>query len=190
MNAAQPWFALQTRPRNEKKVDYLLKQKGYEAFTPTYRQRRRWSDRTTEIELPLFPRYTFCRLNPGALGKIVSIPGVNRIVGFGGKHAEVAPEEIEAFRVLARSNCLREPWKYLPDGTLVLIKTGPLAGIQGIVRHDGDCRRLIISITLLQQSVAIQLDDATVVSVISRFNAEQPELSAESDLALRVLMHG
>src|SRR5262245_24320810 len=52
MNNAQPWFALQTRPRNEKRVDYLLKQKGYEAFTPTYWQRRRWSDRTTEIELP------------------------------------------------------------------------------------------------------------------------------------------
>ena len=190
MNTAQPWFALQTKPRNEKRVDYLLKQKGYEAFTPTYRQKRRWSDRTTEIELPLFPRYTFCRLLPGALGKIVSIPGVNRIVGFGGKHAEVAPEEIEAFQVLAQSNCLREPWNYIPDGTLVLVKTGPLAGIRGIVRHDGDCRRLIISITLLQQSVAIQLDDATVVSVISRFNAEQPELSAESDLALRVLMHG
>src|SRR5215510_9576130 len=98
MNTAQPWFALETKPRNEKRVDYLLKQKGYEAFTPTYRQKRRWSDRTTEIELPLFPRYTFCRLHPGALGKIV---------GFGGKHAEVAPEEIEAFRVLAKSNCLR-----------------------------------------------------------------------------------
>ena len=101
MNTPQPWFALQTKPRNEKKVDYLLKQKGYEAFTPTYRQKRRWSDRTTEIELPLFPRYTFCRLNPGALGKIVSIPanwttlvGEDRFVVIGAGRSYFRPQEL------------------------------------------------------------------------------------------------
>jgi hypothetical protein len=59
MSAVQPWFALQTKPRHEKKIDYLLRQKGYECLTPTYRQKRKWSDRTVEIEMPLFPKPGF-----------------------------------------------------------------------------------------------------------------------------------
>jgi transcription antitermination factor NusG len=187
MNSAELWFALQTKPRNEKKVDYLLKEKGYQCLTPVYRQKRKWSDRTVEIELPLFPMYVFCRFNPIALGKIVSIRGVLRVVEFGGKLVEVAVEEIQSLQILARSSSLREPWRYLPEGTPVRVETGPLAGIQGIICKSGNKRQLVISITLLQQSVAVQLDDSTVVSVVSELAMERTELSAESDLAIRLL---
>jgi transcription antitermination factor NusG len=187
MNSTESWFALQTKPRNEKKVDYLLKQKGYQSLTPIYRQKRKWSDRTVEIELPLFPMYVFCRFNPATLGKIVSIRGVLRVVEFGGKLAEVAVEEVEALQILAESNFLREPWRYLPEGTLVRVETGPLAGIQGIICTSENKRQLIISITLLQRSVAVQLDDSTVVSVVSERAKERTELSAELDLAVRLL---
>jgi transcription antitermination factor NusG len=187
MNSVEPWFALQTKPRNEKKIDYLLKQKGYQSLTPVYRQKRKWSDRTVEIELPLFPMYVFCRFNPAALGKILSIRGVLRVVGFGGNPTEVAVEEIEALQLLARSSFLREPWRYLPQGTSVRVETGPLAGIQGIICTSGDKRKLIISITLLQHSVAVELDDSTVVSVVPGLATEGTELSAESDLAIRLL---
>src|SRR5215813_10722366 len=166
MYTAHPWFALQTRPNNERKVERLLKQKGYECFTPTYRLKRKWSDRVVEIDFPLFPGYVFCRFNSSALGKAVSTQGVTRVVGFGGTPAEVAGEEVEALQLMARSSFLREPWKYLPAGTLVVVETGPLAGIQGIISIDQSKRRLVISVTLLQRSVAIHLDDDTVLSVI------------------------
>jgi transcription antitermination factor NusG len=184
MDATQPWFALQTKPRSEKKIDYLLQQKGYESFTPTYRRRRRWADRTVEIELPLLPMYVFCRLNSSAMGKAVTTPGVVRIVGFGGKPAEILMEEINALQLLARSPLLREPWRYLPDGTMVLVETGPLAGTRGIISHDDNCRRLIISVTLLQRSVAIQLDENTVVSTIPGYGGN---VGAEADLAVSLL---
>jgi transcription antitermination factor NusG len=187
MNTAEPWFALQTKSRHEKKVDYLLKQKGYQCLTPTYRQKRKWSDRTVKIELPLFPMYVFCRFNPTALGQIVSIRGVLRAVEFGGKLAEVAAEEIEALQMLALSNLLREPWQYLPQGTSVRIETGPLAGIQGFICMSENKRQLIISVTLLQRSVAVELDGSTVVSVIPELAAERTELGAESDLAIKLL---
>jgi transcription antitermination factor NusG len=109
MNAVAPWFALQTTPRNEKQVERLLTHKGYECCLPIYRQKRRWSDRVIEVELPLFPMYIFCRFNSSAIGKAIATPGVTRIVGFGGRSAEVKIEEIEALQLLSQSSLLREP---------------------------------------------------------------------------------
>jgi transcription antitermination factor NusG len=187
MNTLQSWFALQTMPRNEMKINYLLEQKGYECFTPTYRQKRKWSDRTVEINFPLFPTYVFCCLSSSAIGNVIATRGVTRIVGFGGKPAEIAVEEIEALRLLAPSNLLREPWRYLPEGTPVVVETGPLAGVQGIICPDENRRQLIISITLLQRSVAIQLDEDTVISVLADHREIIAGLSVESELAVRLL---
>jgi transcriptional antiterminator RfaH len=170
MSTTQPWFALQTKSRSEKKTGYLLEQKGFECLTPTYRLRRKWSDRVVEIDWPLFPMYVFCHFNASALGQVLSTPGVIKIVGFGGKPAEVAMEEIEDLRLLLRTNCLREPWKYIPHGTRVLIENGPLTGTQGIICQDDKSRRLVISVTLLQRAVAVQLDESTMISIIPDSN--------------------
>lgn len=161
-----PWFALQTRPRSEKKVARSLTNKEYECFLPTYRQKRQWSDRIVEVELPLFPNYIFCRFGPAALGKAVATPGIVRIVGFGGTHAEVDDGEIDALQQLARSPLSREPWTYIPDGSLVRVETGPLAGVEGIYLAAKDKKRIVISITLLQRSVAVQLDENAVLSIV------------------------
>lgn len=190
MNTIAPWFALQTRPRNEKQVERLLTHKGYECLLPTYRRKRRWSDRVIEAELPLFPMYVFCRFNSSALGKAISTPGVTRIVGFGGRPVEVRPEEIEALQLLAQSTLLREPWAYIPDGTLVRVENGPLAGVQGIFCASEDRQLLVISMTLLQRSVAAQLDENTVISVIEgpkRNKKEKTVLSDESNFALKLI---
>jgi transcription antitermination factor NusG len=187
MNTVHPWFALQTKPKNERKVERLLKQKGYECLTPTYRLKRKWSDRTVEIDFPLFPGYVFCRFSPSVLGKAISTQGVIRVVGFGGKPAEVAIEEIKALQLLVQSDFLREPWKYLPDGTQVLVETGPLAGAQGVICADGNEKQLIISVTLLQRSVAIQLDESTVISVITDLKGSKATFNSESYFAVRLL---
>jgi transcription antitermination factor NusG len=190
MKAAIPWFALQTKPKNEKQVERLLTHKGYECCLPVYRQKRRWSDRVIEIELPLFPMYIFCRFNSSAIGKAISTPGVTRIVGYGGQPAEVEEKEIEALQLLGRSSLLREPWTYIPNGTLVQVETGPLTGAQGIFCFDEDRRRLVISITLLQRSVAVQLSENTVISLVEGPNEVKPGealLDDKSNLALRLI---
>jgi transcription antitermination factor NusG len=187
MHTAGPWFALQTRSKHERKVESLLKQKGYECFTPTYRLKRKWSDRVVEIDFPLFAGYVFCRFNASALGKAISTRGVTSIVGFGGTPAEVASEEIESLQLLAQSNLLRKPWKYLPSGIMALIETGPLAGIRGIISVDENKIHLVISVTLLQRSVAIQLNEDTVISIITDPIESGSRVNGKSYLAVRLL---
>jgi transcription antitermination factor NusG len=188
MSTVQPWFALQTKPRHEKKIDQLLRQKGYECLTPTYRQKRKWSDRTVEVDLPLFPMYVFCRLSSSVLGKAISTSGVIRIVGFNGEPAEVTVEEIESLQRLMQSNVLREPWKYLCDGTSVVVETGPLAGTHGIIcAGDDNKNRLVISVTLLQRSVAIQLDQDTVISVVADLKGDKTRRGTAPDVAATLL---
>jgi transcription antitermination factor NusG len=190
MNAVAPWFALQTTPRNEKQVERLLTHKGYECCLPIYRQKRRWSDRVIEVELPLFPMYIFCRFNSSAIGKAIATPGVTRIVGFGGRSAEVKIEEIEALQLLSQSSLLREPWAYIPTGTLVQVETGPLTGAQGIFCSGDEKRRLVISVTLLQRSVAVQLDENTVISLVEdskEIKEDKVMLGDKSDLALKLM---
>lgn len=190
MDTAIPWFALQTRPRNEKQVEHLLTHKGYECCLPMYRQKRRWSDRVTEVELPLFPMYIFCRFNTSAIGKAISTPGVTCIVGFGGQPAEVEVKEIEALQLLDQSGLLREPWVYIPNGTLVQVEAGPLAGAQGIFCSGEDKRRFVISVTLLQRSVAVQLDENTAISLVENpkeVKREKGVFSDKSVLALRLM---
>ncbi|HKX30610.1 MAG TPA: transcription termination/antitermination NusG family protein [Blastocatellia bacterium] len=186
-NATKPWYAIQTRPRYEKKVGFLLQQKGYECLIPTYWQKRRWSDRTVKIDLPLFPTYVFCRFNASALGKAVMTPGAIKVIGFGGKPVDIPEPEIHALQKLAQSDLLREPWKYLAEGTLLIVETGPLSGVRGILCQNGDDRRLIISVTLLQRSVCVRLDEDTVVSVAGDLKYTETGVNSGAELASRLL---
>ena len=187
MNSHIPWFALQTEPRHEKKVTLFLKHKGYEFLLPTYRQKRQWAHRAVTVDLPLFPGYVFCRFDSSALGKAVLTPGVSRIVGFGGRPSEIPSDEIKSLQLLARSALLREPWMYLPVGTLVQVESGPLAGEEGIICADDDRRRLVISVSLLQRSVAVQLDDNTVLSVIDGSRAHKVPFPNGSTIVLELI---
>lgn len=187
MKTVQSWFALQTMPKNERKVEQLLRQKGYECFAPMYRQKRKWSDRVVEIDCPLFPGYVFCRFNNSVLGKAISTQGVIRIVSFGGTPAEVAREEIKALQLLAQSDFLREPWKYLPDGTRVVVENGPLTGAQGVIYAGENKRQLVISVTLLQRSVSVQLEEGTVISVINDKKESKLSFDGESSLPIKLL---
>ena len=78
-----PWFALRVRSNFEKVTSQILRQKGYEAFLPTYFSRNRWSDRVKTVERPLFPGYLFCRFDQADRLPILVTPGVVGVVGLG-----------------------------------------------------------------------------------------------------------
>jgi transcription antitermination factor NusG len=152
------WYALHVRTRFEKVVARNLQGKGYEEFLPLFRRISKWSDRKKVIELPLFPGYVFCRFNAKNRLPVLTIPGVNAIVGIGKTLMPVEEREINDIRVLLDSNSRFEPWPFLQLGQRVCVESGPLAGTQGIVTMVKNECRLIISVNLLQRSVAVEID--------------------------------
>ena len=144
-------------------VSSALRGKGYDTFVPTYLGIRHWSDRQKVCELPLISGYVFVRtVLDQAQGLIVSTPGVVRMVGFGGQVVPIDDAEIERIRVVANSSLRREPWSYIRPGSQVRIVRGALAGIPGTVLQVKGNTLLILSIELLQRSVAVHIDRSWV----------------------------
>jgi transcription antitermination factor NusG len=152
------WYALQVRSRFEKVISRNLQGKGYEEFLPVYQRQSRWSDRTKEIELPLFPGYVFCRFNALYRLPILMIPGVVSVVGIGKSPIAVTNDEIENIRMVLQSGSAYEPWPYLTVGQTVRVEFGALAGLKGTVVLVKNTYRLVISVNLLHRSVAVEID--------------------------------
>jgi len=162
------WFALQVRTRYEASVASFLGGKGYEWFLPTYKERRRWSDRVKESDQALFPGYLFCRFDPQDRLPILKTPGLISIVGTARVPTPVHETEITALRTLVSSSLPRQPWPYLEAGERVRIEHGALAGLEGIYLHSKGADRLVLSVTLLQRSIAAEIDRNWVVPVRRR----------------------
>lgn len=177
------WFALQVTPRHEISVDTLLNCKGYERFLPLCTVRRNWSDRVKTLEQPLFPGYLFCRIPQMALGPILRTPGVIRIIGFGGKPCPVPDYEIEQLQQVmhcSRNNCCVP---FLAVGQRVKIKTGPLAGIVGLIIKLKNRHCLVLSVESIMKSVAVDIEACELTSVATVSEQQilpvyQPERSA------------
>jgi transcription antitermination factor NusG len=152
------WFALQVRPRYEKKAAAALKGKGVEHFLPLCRERRRWSDRLKDVSLPLFPGYVFCRFDPFNRLPILTTTGVASIVGAGKIPEPVPDHEIAAVQAIVDSGLGAQPWPFIKVGQRVQIETGPLFGLEGILADFRGSQRLVVSVSLLQRSVAVEID--------------------------------
>jgi transcription antitermination factor NusG len=139
-------------------VSTTLRGKGYQEFFPLYCSRRRWSDRIKKVELPLFPGYLFCQFDESDRLPILTTPGVIGIVGAGKIPIPVDDDEIEAIRAILRSGLAAQPWPSLRVGSKVYIERGPLAGLEGIITNTDKVYRLIVSVSLLQRSVAVEID--------------------------------
>jgi transcription antitermination factor NusG len=160
-----PWFALAVRSRYEFFAAASLARNGYEQFLPTYRCKRRWSDRIKELELPLFPGYVFCKFDPEERLPILKTPGLICIVGIARRPMPVDESEIGAIRTLVSSGLSRQPWPYLRIGRRVRVCRGALDGLEGILVNFKGHDRIVLSVNLLQRSVAVEVESAWVAPV-------------------------
>ena len=152
------WYALYTRPRHEKQVLDELSGRSIEAFLPTYKVRRRWSDRYKIVEEPLFKNYLFVRMTQDKYYETLRPYGAVSFVMFDSKPAEIPADEIEAIRTLVESELPFNPHPYLKVGRKVRVRAGPLAGCEGILTRKKGLSRLVLSVNLLQQSVITEVD--------------------------------
>ena len=159
------WCALFTCHQHEKSVAYGLTAKGFEAFVPLYDSMRRWKDRKKLVSLPLFPCYVFVR---GALTRrlqAVTTPGVHMIVSTGDQVAVIPEEEIEAIRRIIRGPYRVEPHPFLKCGVRVRVKRGALEGVEGILLRKKNLCRLVLSVDMMAQSIAVEIDASEVEPV-------------------------
>jgi transcription antitermination factor NusG len=154
----EAWFALRVKSNFEKTTSQILLQKGYEAFLPTYHTRNRWSDRIKTVERPLFPGYLFCRFYQGDRLPVLVTPGVVGVVGLGKTPVPIPEAEIQAVEAIIRSGLPAMPWPFLRVGQRLLMERGPLRGVEGILQEIKSCYRFVVSVNLLQRSVAAEVE--------------------------------
>ena len=156
------WFALQVRTRWENSTSVLLEGKGYETFLPSYRTTKRWSGRAKEVTVPLFPGYVFCRFEAQKRLPILVTPGVIAVVGSGKSPIPVADTEIAAIQTVVASGFRAEPWPFLEVGQRVRVETDVLQGLEGILVSLKGHQRIVVSVSLLRRSVALEIDRSAV----------------------------
>jgi transcription antitermination factor NusG len=156
------------RSRHEKSVADALDGKGFETFSPVHKSRRRWSDRSKEVELPLIPGYVFCRFDVVNRLPILTIPGLIQIVGAGKIPEPVDAREMESLITAVRSGVHLQLWPFLKTGQRVVIEEGPLRSLEGVLVSTKGKEQLILSVSLLQRSIAVTVDRGWV-KPIGRF---------------------
>lgn len=164
------WWAVYTRHHHEESARKILEGKGLDVFLPVFETVRQWKDRKKRVLMPLFPCYLFVRATPTA-GRlpVLTTPGVNLIITHGEQCVIISDDEIRSIRQTAQDPTRIEPHPYLAFGERVRVVRGAMAGVEGIlVRKKGPCR-LVVSVDLLNQSAAVEVNenDVAPVSIIS-----------------------
>lgn len=153
-----PWYVLRVKSRQEQVVARSVAGKGMEAFLPLYRTTRHWSDRIRQLDLPLFPGYVFCRLNGDRRLPVLQIPAVLNFVSDSVGPIPVDELEMAAIHRLMSVGVPMAPWPFLSAGQKVRMTRGYLKGVEGVLINIKNHCRVVVSITLLQRSVSIEVD--------------------------------
>lgn len=152
------WYAIYTRAQHEKQVAAQLAGRPLECFLPLYESMRRWKDRRVLLNLPLFPGYVFVHLNLPDRLKVLQTPGVVTLVEFAGVPSPVPDADIEALQSCLARGARMQPHPYLSVGRRVSVRSGPLAGLEGILVRRKNACRLVLSIDSISSSVWVELD--------------------------------
>lgn len=162
------WWALYTRHQHEKTVADMLTAKGFEVFLPLYESMRRWKDRKKVISLPLFPCYVFVRGGLNRRLQVVTTPGIHMILTHGDRVAVIPETEIEVIRRTIEGSYRVEPHPFLKVGERVRVIRGSLEGVEGVLLRKKNMCRLVLSVAMVAQSVAVEIDAADVEPVTAR----------------------
>jgi transcription antitermination factor NusG len=165
------WYAIHTRHQHERSVASVLSGKGFRIFYPTYESVRKWKDRNKKLSLPLFPGYLFLADDIQKKLPIVSTPGVCAILSVAGEPAVIPTEEIQALRRSIDCRYKVGPHPFLNTGDRLRVKSGPLAGTEGVLTRKRDIFRLVLSVEILGCSAAVEIDS----SIVERIHPPSPQ---------------
>jgi transcription antitermination factor NusG len=168
------WYALYTRHQHEKTVAKVLTRNGFDTFLPLYAAVHCWKDRVKQLSLPLFPCYVFLRGPFRHWLPVLTTPGIHTVVGFGGQPAMIPSSQIEAIRRIVESPFRAEPHPFIKCGDRVRIKRGPLQGIEGTLVRKKNQWKLVLSLEMLERSVAVEVSASVVERIYASKLAHAP----------------
>jgi len=152
------WFAAYTNSHHEKRVASHCGERQIESFLPLYAALHRWKNRCeVDLDLPLFPNYVFVHIDPRDRVRVLEVPGVLSLVGFGRILAPLSDSEIEALRSCMGQRKI-EPHPYLVIGERVRIKAGPMTGMEGVLVRKKSNFRVVLALDVIMQCVAVEVD--------------------------------
>jgi transcription antitermination factor NusG len=161
------WYAVYMNANHEKHVADQLRVREVEFLLPTYSSVRRWKDRRVNLKLPLFPGYVFVRVALRDRLRVLKVPGVVRLVGFGGTPCALPQEDIDAIQGCLDCGYYLEPHPYLQVGRRARVKSGPLQGLEGIILRKKNRTRFVLSFEIILRSVAVEIDGVELEPVNS-----------------------
>lgn len=169
MQEPQPsWFAVYTKPRQERVALAHLERQGFRCFLPlAVNPYQRRSARTTRIE-PLFPRYLFLRLSDRDedWGPIRSTIGVSALVRFGATPARLPDAFVETLRAREGEDGVQDlPWRELAVGERVRIVDGALAGLEAVFQARTGAERVVVLLQVAERLVRVELGAGSVEPV-------------------------
>jgi transcription antitermination factor NusG len=153
------WYVVYTLPRHEKAVANRLISQKVTSYLPLYSAVRCWNHRRVEVELPLFPGYVFVRMLLSDRIRILSRPGIIRLLSVNGNLAVFPDEEMENLRS-SLAVWKAKPYPFLTSGKQVRIKSGPFAGLEGTILRRKGKMRLLVTLDLIQSAMLLELDAA------------------------------
>ncbi len=153
------WYAAYTFAQHEKAVSQQISVKNIEVLLPTTTVVRKRKDRTVRLEAPLFPGYVFVRMHLEERVKVLSVPSVVHLVSFNGKPAAIDSSEIDGIRACLASPRELQAHPYLfSSGRRVRVKSGALQGVEGVIVSRDKLCKLVVTVRLLQQALAVEVD--------------------------------
>jgi transcription antitermination factor NusG len=165
--AALCWYALHTRARHERVVEHRLREEGMETFLPTIRETHRWSDRKKVVDVPLFSCYVFvrCSLSADDRTRVHRVDSVLGFVGTRGSGAPIPDAQIESVRAVLsqKTPCRSHP--FLKVGQRVRVCGGAMDGVEGVFLSENGDHSLVISVDVIQRSLAVRIDGYQVKPV-------------------------
>lgn len=151
------WYAAYTYPRHEKKVLDQLVRREIESFLPSYRAVHKWRNGCkVEVQLPLFPGYVFVRIRLQEQLRVLQVPSLVNLISFGGLPVALPEDVVEALRATL-ATIKAEPHPLLKTGDRVRIKSGCLAGIEGILLRKATGCRFVLNVDLIMQAVSVEV---------------------------------
>jgi transcriptional antiterminator NusG len=158
------WFAVRTKPRHEKKAAAELQEKGISALLPLSCEKRQWSDRQRVVEMPLFPQYLFVRMVQSVQTRlsVLRTNGITNFVGARGVGLPIPDEQIERIQTVLGQGIPVASHLFVNVGKRIRIRGGALDGVQGILTAVNGDETLIVSVDLIQRSLAIQISGFTI----------------------------